>query len=496
MRRQWALYTSSPRRIVWVTAAAHNASMNPATTVLSERRVHTAFWTACMACAVSGCASVAPETPPAQAEAVPAAWSTSLPAQAHAGTSLARWWELFHDPLLTNLIERSERANTSIRSAQAALRQARALREVNAAGLLPGVGATASAQRNQTDSASPVNSFRLGLDASWEPDIFGGQHSALQAMDADVLASGATLADVKVSVAAEVALAYLQLRAQQARQAIASSNLASQQQTLKITQWRTQAGLASALEVQQARSATEQTSAQLPALQAAILNASHSLAVLTGQTPQALQALSAQAGAIPQASDDVTLAIPAQTLRQRPDVRAAEHRIQAALARVSAADAARYPGFSVSASVGANALTLGALTSGATVVNALLASIALPVFDGGAAQAQVRAQQASLEQVQVAYEATVLNALKEVEDALASLTQDRLRWAHLKEAAAAASDAAQMAQQRYASGLIDFQIVLQAQRTLLAAQDSLSSASADLGTDVVRLYKALGGGWQ
>ena len=215
-----------------------------------------------------------------------------------------------------------------------------------------------------------------------------------------------------------------------------------------------------------------------------------------GKTPQALQALSAQAGAIPQASDDVTLAIPAQTLRQRPDVRAAEHRIQAALARVSAADAARYPGFSVSASVGANALTLGALTSGATVVNALLASIALPVFDGGAAQAQVRAQQASLEQVQVAYEATVLNALKEVEDALASLTQDRLRWAHLKEAAAAASDAAQMAQQRYASGLIDFQIVLQAQRTLLAAQDSLSSASADLGTDVVRLYKALGGGWQ
>jgi multidrug efflux system outer membrane protein len=199
--------------------------------------------------------------------------------------------------------------------------------------------------------------------------------------------------------------------------------------------------------------------------------------------------------AIPQAPEELALAIPAQTLRQRADVRAAEHRISAALARVSAADAARYPSFSISGSVGLNALTLAGLTSGASVVNALLGSVSIPLFDGGAARAQVRAQEAALEQARVSYQSVVLTALKDVEDALVVLKGDRTRLTHLQGAATAAGNAALLAQQRYASGLIDFQTVLQTQRTLMTAQDSVASTEADISTDHVRLYKALGGGW-
>lgn len=427
---------------------------------------------------------------------IPAAWSQpNAGSPASVATPLAQWWQRFNDPQLTALVELALKANTSIRSAQAALQQSRALRDVKTAGMLPGVSASTSAQRSQTNSNSSTNSFRAGLDASWEPDVFGGKRSALNATEADAQASEASLADVQVSVAAEVALAYIQLRGQQAQLVVAASNLASQQETLQITDWRAQAGLTTSLEVEQARTSTEQTSAQLPTLEASIATTRHSLAVLTGQSPNALQSLLESVRAIPQAPEELALAIPAQTLRQRPDVRTAEHRISAALARVSAADAARYPSFSISGSVGLNALTLAGLANGASVVNALLGSVSIPLFDGGAARAQVRAQEAALEQARVSYQSVVLTALKDVEDALVVLKGDRTRLDHLQSAATAAGNAALLAQQRYASGLIDFQTVLQTQRALMTAQDSVASTQADISTDHVRLYKALGGGW-
>ena len=448
------------------------------------------------AAGVSGCTTLPsreltlPEVP------VPASWSSPVSgSSASTGTPLAQWWQRFGDPQLTALVEQALQANTSVRSAQAALQQSRALRDIKTAGMLPGLSGSASAQRSQTNGNSANNSFRVGLDASWEPDVFGGKRSALNATESDALTAETSLADVQVSVAAEVALAYIQLRGQQAQLVVAASNLASQQETLQITDWRAQAGLTTSLEVEQARTATEQTRAQIPALEAGIATTRHSLAVLTGQSPNALQTLLEPVQAIPQVAQDLALAIPAQTLRQRPDVRSAEHRISAALARVSVADAARYPSFSISGSVGLNALTLAALTNGASVVNALLGSVSVPLFDGGAAQAQVRAQEAALEQARIGYQSVVLTALKDVEDALVALKGDRARLGYLQGAAAAAGNAALLAQQRYASGLIDFQTVLQTQRTLMTAQDSVASAQADISTDHVRLYKALGGGW-
>lgn len=440
-----------------------------------------------LAMALSGCSSWSPQ---AQGAPDPAVATTG------AGTSsLAHWWQRFNDPLLSTLVTQALQANTSIRSSQAALQQSRALRDVQGAGLLPGVSAGASAQRSKSGDLEAGNSFRVGLDASWEPDIFGGKRSALNASEADALAAGATLADVQVSVAAEVALAYIQLRGQQTQLMIARNNLKSQQETLQITDWRVQAGLTTSLELEQARTASEQTAAQIPTLEASIAKTQHSLAVLTGQTPLALQAQLTPALAIPQAAEDLALSIPAQTLRQRPDVRAAEHRINAALARVSAADAARYPSFSISGSLGLSALTLGGLTSGASVASALLGGISVPLFDGGAARAQVQAQEAGLEQARAGYQSVVLTALKDVEDALVALAGDRARLVRLQNAATAADNAALLAQQRYTSGLIDFQIVLQTQRSLLTTQDNVASTSADVSADHVRLYKALGGGW-
>lgn len=451
------------------------------------------LWSTALVFSLAGCASTAPQTDPNAGLAIPAAWSAST--QPLSPTALAQWWQRFNDPLLTSLVTQALQTNTSVRSAQAALQQSRALQDVGSARLLPGVSASASAQQGQTDSNDPNRSVRVGLDASWEPDIFGGQHSALNATKADTLASEASLGDVQVSVAAEVALDYMQLREQQAQLAIAISNLASQQETLQLTDWRQQAGLITALEVEQARTSTEQTSAQIPLLQASIAQTQHALALLTGQAPDALRAQLETAQPIPLAPEDLALSIPAQTLRQRPDVRAAEHRISGALARVSVAEAARYPSFSIGGSVGLNALTLAGLSNGASVVSSLLASVSVPLFDGGAARAQVRVQEASLEQARVAYQATVLTALKDVEDALVALRGDRARLVRLEAAAQASANAALMAQQRYASGLIDFQVVLQTQRTVMGAQDAVASARANISADHVRLYKALGGGW-
>lgn len=447
-----------------------------------------------LAIALCGCSSWSPTAQPVPDIAVPAAWSGSTPSALPA-TSLAQWWQRFDDPLLSSLVTQALQANTSIQSARAALQQSRALRDVKGAALLPGVAGSASAQRSKSGEQEASNSFRLGLDASWEIDVFGGNRSALSAAEADTQAAAATLADAQVSVAAEVALAYLQLRGQQARLQIARDNLTSQNETLQITDWRAQAGLITSLEVEQARAASEQTDAQIPTLQAGIATSRHSLAVLTGQPPAALELLLTPAQPVPHAAPDLALSIPAQTLRQRADVRAAEHRVSAALARVSAADAARFPSFSISGSVGLNALTLGALSNGASVASALLGSVSVPLFDGGAAQAQVQAQQAALEQARAGYQAVVLTALKDVEDALVALAGDRTRWGHLQSAATAAANAALLAQNRYSSGLIDFQTVLQTQRTLLTAQDSVASATTDISADHVRLYKALGGGW-
>ena len=451
-----------------------------------------------LALLLQGCAHRAPVASESPGAALPVAWNAPLPAGVAVlpqADDLARWWERFGDPQLSALVAQALQAHPSALSAQAALRQARAQARVQAAGMLPDVSLSGSAQRSRSGGQTG-NSFQVGLDAGWEPDLFGRLDAGVQASEADARAAQASLEQVHVSLSAEVALQYISLRSLQQRLAIAQRNLETQQQTLQITDWRVQAGLATSLVAEQARAAAEQTAAQVPQLQANLAQAHHALAVLTGQAPAALDAALAAPQAVPQPSQALALDIPADTLRQRPDVRVAQERVQAALARVSQADAARYPSLRLSGSLGLRALTLGALGDSASLVHSLLGSVAVPLFDGGATQAQVQVQQAALEQARQAYQLAVLTALKEVEDALVALQGEAARLAHLQQATQAAGNAALLAQQRYASGLIDFASVLETQRTQLATQDALATSQANLGSNHVRLFKALGGGWQ
>lgn len=441
---------------------------------------------------LAACATPSPGGPGlVPAPASPAAAST--PDASGVAGSPADWWAQFGDPLLPSLVAQALGASPQVESARAALRQARALRDAAAAGLYPSVGASASAGRNRVGSVQS-NRFQGGFDASWEPDLFGRTRAGVAASEQDAAASALSLADVQVSLAAEVAVDLVTLRSLQARLEIARRNLASQQETAQIAQWRLQAGLATSLEAEQARAAAEQTRAQIPALEFALAQYASALAVLTGRPPPV--AGLAQAAPIPAAPESLAQSLPLDTLRQRPDVRAAEARVRAALARTRQAELARYPTFSLSGSLGLSALTLGTLSGPGAVVSSLLAGLSLPVYDAGAIGAQARAQRAAAEQAAASLQATALNALKDVEDALVELRTSRERVATLSSAASAAANAALLATQQHGSGLVDFQTVLSTQRTQLSLQDSLAAAQADATNAHVRLFKALGGGWQ
>ncbi|MFC7461062.1 efflux transporter outer membrane subunit [Hydrogenophaga defluvii] len=436
-------------------------------------------------------APVASAPPPAWAGAGgPNAWTG--PPLGHTGEA---WWRGFGDPQLDALVADSLLNNTSVATAAAALRQAQAQRAVAAAALWPQLAASAAAQGSRTAGSGSTQRVALGLDADWVPDIGGGQRSAVRGADATALALLAQWGDVRVQVSAEVALNYLLLRAAQSRLAIAGRSLASQLETLQITEWREQAGLVTAVESAQARAATLQTRAVLPALQTSVDQSSHALAVLSGRPPAALLQALSQGGPLPSDAPDRPLAVPAEVLRQRADVRAAELRVWAALAQVDQAEARRWPSLRLAGSLDLGAASLGALTAGASVLASLVASVAWPLLDGGATRAGVQVQHAVLAQAHQQHRATVLGALQEVEDALVALREDRLRHARLQQAADAATQAAAWARQRYSGGLIDFQTVLETQRTELGTQDSVATALADIGADRVRLFRALGGGW-
>ena len=460
-------------------------------------RSATATLSICTAALLGACAAQPPSGQDEPLVEVPAAWSDDAAAAAAATpTPPPPWWALFGEDLLSQIVEQALQRNPDIAGARAALAQAQAQRDLAAAARGPTVGLTGSIQRARSGGRSAENEFRAGVDAGWSPDPFGVLAQAQTAEEATVRQRTAELGEAELAVAAQVALEYIGLRGGQARLAIARDNLAIQRETLQITEWRAQAGLVSALEVEQARAATEQTLAQLPALQTGIVRAVHALAVLAGRPPASLDALLGAEGSVPVTTLDPMPDVPAETLRQRPDVRAAEQAVASAAARLAQADAARMPNFRLGGSLSVGAVTLAGLSSGAALASSLLASVSLPLFDGGAATAQVMVQRAALRQAHAAYRGTVLKALREVEDALVALRSGRERQARLQQAAQSAAAAAQLARYRYGSGLADFQTVLETQRNALATRDALASARADLSAGQVRLVQALGGGWR
>jgi NodT family efflux transporter outer membrane factor (OMF) lipoprotein len=363
----------------------------------------------------------------------------------------------------------------------------------------PAVKGSLSGSRNKSSAAAGSSTtsdlFNAGFDASWEPDVFGGQRRALEAAAADSDITLANLYNTQVSLSAEVALNYVQLRSYQARLEIARSNLAAQSETLQITEWREQAGLSTTLEVEQARSNLKQTEASIPALGTSLTKAENRLAILLGQFPAALHERLSAPAALPALPDEIALGIPADTLRQRPDVQAAERKVAAETARIGQETAALYPGFALSGSLGWKAFTFGALGTADTLARSFSASIAQSIFDGGRIRSRINAQNAVQEQAVIAYEKSVLTALEDVENSLAAYANSRERLAALQQAASSARNAALLARQRYESGLIDFQSVLDTERTRLSSEDNLASAGMDELSALISLYKALGGGW-
>jgi NodT family efflux transporter outer membrane factor (OMF) lipoprotein len=450
----------------------------------------------------SGCAAVGP-TYRKPDISIPASWNgvraADNTATAQKTGDLSRWWGRLGDPALTGLVEQALAGSTDVRVARAKLREARARRDLAGSNYFPTVTASGSASRTKssakTSSGGTSTLHQAGFDASWEPDIFGGTRRAAEGAQADLESSEADLRNTQVSLAAEVALNYVEVRSLQARLAIARKSLSSQSETFQLTGWRAQAGLVTSLDVEQSRTNLEQTRAQIPTLSTALAEAENRLAILLGRAPGAVHDQLVAPAPVPAVPEGIAVGIPAATLRQRPDVQAAERKLAAETARVGQAMAARYPGFSLSGSIGLEALTLGALGTSGAVTRSLLANVAGVIFDGGRLQSQVEIQGAIQEQAMIEYEAAVLAALEDVENALVSLAENQRRQAALRNAAEAARNAALLARHRYTGGLIDFQAVLDTERTVLTVEDSLASASADGTSALIKLYKALGGGW-
>ena len=433
--------------------------------------------------------------------ALPAHWSVTLPGGGEqTDRNLAGWWRQFGDFQLGQLIDEALAGSLDLRLAQARLRQARASREQAAGGLFPILTASTGASRSKNATAinpqPPRTVYDAGFDASWEIDIFGGARRGIEAATADQAASEARLNHTRVSLVAEVALNYVELRSYQRRIAIARDNLASQGDTLQITGWRYQAGLATSADVEQARASREQTRAGIPDLEVAQAAAENRLAVLLGHAPGRLHERLAKPVPLPALPDSVATGIPAGILRQRPDLVAAERTLAAETARAGQKLAQRFPSLNLGASFGWQAYGYSALGGAGTLMRTVSGSLAATLFDGGKLRSAVEIQNAVQEQALIGYRSSVLAALEEVENALTAYAAGRERVAARQAAAGAARNAAQLSRNLYQSGLADFQKVLETERTRLSAEDSLATAEAAMRTNLIKLYKALGGGWE
>lgn len=452
--------------------------------------------------ALGGCFSAGPdyrrpETPP------PDRWTADLTnglsASPATPQALSEWWTVLRDDVLTNLMTRARLGNLDARQARARVLEARAQRGVAESGSYPSLGTAASAKRTrgstEAGGGQTRNAFSHGLDASWELDLFGKNRRAAEAATASLEASRADLSDVLVSLFGEVALNYVAVRSSQTRLQLTETNLAAQVESYDLARWRRDAGLSTQLDVDQARLSLEQTRAQIPTLQIAREKACHRLAVLLGMPPGSLNDLLSVPRPIPTSSAAVAVGVPADALRRRPDVRRAERQLAAQTALVGVATADRYPSFSLLGSIGLESLTLGNLyTAGARTAQGA-ANASWTLFDGGRLRHTVEVRSAQQEQALGQYEASVLAALEEVENALIAYAGEQNRRAALLEATRAAQSAFSLARDQYASGLIDFQVVLDSQRSLLSVQDQLAVSEADVTSELIRLYKALGGGW-
>ena len=422
---------------------------------------------------------------------------------------LENWWTVFHDNQLSTLIRTAQESNLDLRSAAARVREARALQGITRAPWYPQVGATGDYARARVSKNSLLggqlavqnrplqnNLFDAALDMNWELDVFGGTRRAVEAAGAEFDAARESAQAVMVTMLAEVGLTYLDLRGAQQEIMLTQENLQTQQDTLALTKDRFHSGLAGEPDVARATEDVAATRARIPPLEEAAERARNRLAVLLGKNPGELAAPLGESAPIPAAAPRVPLGIPADLLRQRPDIRRAERQIAAANAQVGVATADWFPKFYLTGAAGLQSVEASDFLGGSSRYWSLGPSIRWPVFAGGRIRQNIRVQNTRQEQAALAYEQVVLTALEEVQNALVAFGQEQQRHAALAEAVTASRRSFALAQDRYRAGLVDFLVVLEAQRSLLVTQDQMVQSERQLSQNLIRVYKSLGGGWQ
>ncbi|NOU35578.1 MAG: efflux RND transporter permease subunit [Kiritimatiellaceae bacterium] len=409
------------------------------------------------------------------------------------------WWMTLNDPELTALIDESQRNNNGIKSAVAAVRAARAQLGIAQAVFGPQLNATGSYARRKAgedvSSAGAGDLYRAGFDASWEYDLFGGNRRSVEAAVAGLEAQEAGQADVQVSLSAETAQSYVLLRTYQQRLQVARENLELQQQTFDLLKSRFDSGLVDELSVQQSRYTLESTRSVIPSLETGVEKSLNALAVLTGVLPGSLHERLSAVQNIPVASAQTVTGIPADVLRRRPDVRRAERKLAAETARIGVAESDLYPKFTLNGSIGIEALHASSLVKSGSEFYSIGPGVRWAIFNMGSVRNRIEVQKASQEQALAAYEQTVLGAVQETRDALSAFENEQLRIQSLDAAVSAARTAAELADDRYKNGLVDFDVVLNGQRARLILEDQLVQSRSAITLNLIQLYKALGGGW-
>ena len=420
--------------------------------------------------------------------------------------NLSRWWTIFSDQELNSLIERAVQSNLDLQIAEARIREARAQRVVVGAAAYPEIEATGAYSRsrdslNAGGSAANsvpegVNLYQVGFDAAWEIDVFGGVRRAVEAANADLAVTVDNRRSVLVTLLAEVARNYLEVRGSQIRLAVAEKNIFTQQQALEIAKARYQAGLSSELEIAQAQAQLATTEAGVPQLETSMRQAIHQLAVLLGQPPASLLDELLATAALPGGPPEVPAGLPSDLLRRRPDVRQAEQELAAATARVGVATANLFPRFYLTGAVGLASVDASDFFESSSRFWSIGPTITWPVFTAGRLRAQAEVQNARQEQAAIRYEKTVLTALQDVESALVAYSKEQITRDSLIQAVKANRQAVDIANELYRRGLVDFLNVIVSQRSLNNSEDQLAQSAQRVSSNLVALYKALGGGWE
>ena len=413
------------------------------------------------------------------------------------------FWKQFDDPVLNGMIGDALAANYDLRIALGRLVQARALRNESRFDLAPTVTASGGytkqrvpAVENPGGGAYTSKLYDAGFDATWELDFFGGVRRSIEARNAELEGEEANLHDAQVSVIAEVARNYFELRGAQTQLAVARGNVKNQQQVLALAQAQLEAGSGTDLDVARAQSQLSTTLSTIGPLEAAVSRSIHRLGVLTGRDPDALTDVLSAPHELPPLPQIVPVGTPEELLRRRADIRSAERNLAASTALVGVAVSDLFPKVTFTGNFGYAAAEPAGLGSAASRSYMIGPGITWAAFNLGRVHAEIAGARAGAVIALDQYHGTVLNALQETEDALVTHARDRDQLLHAQDAARASATAAKLAQIRYRGGMVDFLSVLDAERTQLETEDALARSRTEAATSLIAVYKALGGGWE